>query len=106
MVIVVLVSALCVSVYRIFDLGVTITYMESSLDRQKQKIAALDKYQRIDCLGGEQLIDFLKENFEPIEIFEKQGSIIIDGFPFHCVSKNGNEVLEYNKDYSKTSPKV
>lgn len=82
---------LVISAYRVFDMGVTTTYMEGDLDTSHQLVESLVEFQRSNCesINGSPGKDW---------IFKQDGFIIIAGFRFECrASEDGKNKLFYVK---------
>ncbi len=63
--------------YRIFDLGVTITYLEDDLARSQNVSRILQKFHRSRCIPVEEIA-------EEFYTFEKEGFTVIGGVKFEC----------------------
>lgn len=66
--------------YRVFDLGVSLTYSNDEIRRLQKEILVISKFQGKGCsevIGGEQLKD---------NLFVKDGKIVIEGVEFECKS--------------------
>lgn len=68
-------------VYRVFDLGVTITYLKESAIESQQHLLALKTYQRAPC-SIDRSVD--------LPSFEKQGATYFAGLRFECRPKDGS----------------
>ena len=78
--------------YRIFDLGVTITYLEDDLERALNQSKLLIQLQRAPCTEINNIPN-------DSSVFEKDGSIVIDNVVFECTRKdNANEDTLYYKN--------
>jgi hypothetical protein len=63
--------------YRIFDLGVSYSYLSDDLKSHQRELKVVGRFQRLPCSS----IDMYKDDFL---IFQKEGLIVIDGFEFEC----------------------
>jgi hypothetical protein len=76
--------------YRIFDLGVTMTYSSDAIERQRKVILIISKYQGKDCdevIGSEQLKD---------DLFLKDGKVVIEGVEFECKRETSGRGLLFS----------
>lgn len=83
-----LILLVIVLAYRIFDLGISLTYSDDEIERLQKEMIVISKFQGKDCdevVGGEQLKD---------DVFLKDGKIVIEGVEFECKSEGfGRGVL-------------
>ena len=74
--------------YRVFDLGVSLTYSSDEIERLQKEILIISKFQGKDCdkvIGNEQLKD---------SIFLKDGKVVIKGVEFECKNEvDGRSLL-------------
>ena len=72
--------AICAALtYRIFDLGVSYSYLRDDLKFHQREIKVVSRFQRSPCSS----IDMNTDDFV---IFQKKELIVIDGFEFECKS--------------------
>ncbi len=71
--------------YRIFDLGVTITYLEADLTRSQKVSRVVQKFQRSRCIPVEEIAD-------EFYAFKKEGYYIIGGVKFKCKMNEDRKV--------------
>lgn len=77
-VLIILTIAVVVLAYRVFDLGVTLTYSNDEIDRLQREVHIVSKYQGYKCSVVTDNPD-MKEN-----VFVKDGKVVIDGVEFEC----------------------
>ena len=78
--------------YRVFDLGVTLTYSEQEISNLQKEAQILEMFQRAPCLPLEKI----PEDFMP---FEKEGFLVIGTLKFVCTQEeNSNQKIFLYKD--------
>lgn len=74
--------------YRIFDLGVSLTYSNDEIERLQKEIMIISKFQGKNCdevISSEKLKD---------DLFLKDGRVVIEGVEFECKNEtSGKRVL-------------
>jgi hypothetical protein len=74
-------------IFRIFDLGVTITYLKDELAQAQGDSHTISKFQRNSCSSVYGKID-------GVTIFRKANRIVVNRLEFECkASRNGGEEL-------------
>ena len=69
---------LCVVLaYRIFDLGVSYSYLNDALKSYQSELRVVSRFQRLPCSS-------IDTNSKDLLIFKKEGLLVIDGFEFEC----------------------
>lgn len=68
-------------VYRVFDLGVTLTYLKEGAHESQQHLLAMKTYQRAPC-SIDRSVD--------LPSFEKQGATYFAGLRFECKPRDGS----------------
>lgn len=65
--------------YRVFDLGMSLTFSKNELLESKHMIRMVALYQRKNCSGRD----------ESKSVFRKNGKYHIEGVPFVCLKESG-----------------
>jgi hypothetical protein len=81
--IIVLLGASAILVYRIFDLGVTHTYLSDELSRTQNEKRIVSRFQRTQCSS-------INVDSKDFSVFKKEKLIVIDGVAFECKMSLGN----------------
>ncbi|MBK7898053.1 MAG: hypothetical protein IPJ99_01525 [Betaproteobacteria bacterium] len=78
-----------VLIFRIYDLGVTLTYLKDDLTQAQNNLHTISEFQRNNCSLAYGKID-------GVNIFRKANKIVINTLEFECKPlENGSEGLLY-----------
>jgi len=91
--ILILIFLLSASIYRIFDLGVSLTYLQSELEQTQKQVDIVRTYQRSPCV----VVEKIPGKFSA---FKKGDFIFINGLAFECKMdmKSNQKLFNYVKE--------